>query len=91
MKKIKKLTPPINLGRVFDVDICQLQSTTRKMQLEKLHLLQVLNIFLQIFEQSSQLNGTQTPLKPLFLWISIDWHGHFQSILVASEHQFALI
>ena len=62
-EKNQKLTKPINLGRVFDVDTCQLQSTARKMQLEKLHLLQVSNIFLQIFKPSLRLNSTPTPPK----------------------------
>ena len=85
MKKIKKLTKPINLGRVFDVVTCHLRSTARKMQLEKLHLLQVSNIFLQIFEPSLRLNSTthmpQPPLKPLFVWISIDWSSAKHQVL----------
>ena len=57
MSTAKKKTQIYNLGRVFDVDTCQLRSTANRIRLEKLHLLQVLNIFLQIFGQSLQLNG----------------------------------
>ena len=60
--QLQKKNPQIyNLGRVFDVDMCQLQSTTNRICLEKLHLLQVSNIFLQIFGQSLRLNGVLPP------------------------------
>ena len=60
--QLQKKKPQIyNLGRIFDVDTCQLRSTANWICLEKLHLLQVSNIFLQIFGRSLQLNRVLTP------------------------------
>ena len=73
------------MGPVFDVDTCQLWSTANWICLEKLYLLQVSNIFLQIFGQSLQLNGV---LPPYSLWKSIDCknnNGFFCNCVVLQE------
>ena len=61
----KKKTQIYNLGRVLDIDTCQLRSTANWIHLEKLHLLQVSNIFFANFWTKFAVKRGFTPIQSM--------------------------